>query len=110
MSWINRIMVPAIFAAAAAAPCQAFAKSVVAYLLFEITGSDTAEKLKSTSLSNCKQLLVGSAEANELIFHLLCDERDGNSKSTYTNQAVLELAQVQGVRRATVLVIRTEGQ
>lgn len=104
------MMLAASVAIVATTPCQAAAKVVVAYLLFDISGSDVAEKLKSTSLGNCKQLLVGQVSSNEQILHLACDERDGESHVTYLSQAVVQLAQIEGVERATVLLIRTGSQ
>jgi hypothetical protein len=51
-----------------AASHEATAEQMGAYLLFELTGSDTAAvtaRLESTSLGNCKQLLrAGSANSD----------------------------------------------
>ena len=91
-------------------PQEALARNVVSYVLFEFTGSDTAHKLTHTSLGNCKQLPVGSGDSNEFILHLRCSENDGSGTNKYLNQAVVELSQVQGVRRATVLIVRAESQ
>jgi hypothetical protein len=93
-----------------AASHEATAEQMGAYLLFELTGSDTAAvtaRLESTSLGNCKQLLVGDAPSDEVIFHLLCDEDEG---TTNMSQAVVELARVDGVRRATVLAVKGASQ
>jgi hypothetical protein len=109
MSPIKSLMMLASVAIVATTASHAAAKSVVAYILFDIAGSDAAEKLRSTSLGNCKQVLVGR-NLDELIVHLRCDEHERESNVSYLSQAVMELAQVEGVRRATVLVVRTEGQ
>jgi hypothetical protein len=93
----------------AATPCEA-GKVVVAYLLLDIVGPDVAEKLRSASLGNCKQLLVGGGASDEQILQLRCDEREGASHVTSLNQAVMQLAQVVGVKRATVLVVKAESQ
>jgi hypothetical protein len=103
------MMLVASAAIITAVPHAAFATTVVSYVLFEFTGSDTADKLTHTSLGNCKQLPVGSGGSNEFILHLRCDEA-GGSTNKYLNQAVIELSQVQGVRRTTVLIVKTEGQ
>ncbi len=104
------MMLAASAAIITAVPHEALAKMVVSYVLFEFTGSDTAQKLTHTSLGNCKQLPVGSGDSNEFILHLRCDDSGGGSTEKNLNQAVIELSQVQGVRRATVLIVRAEGQ
>jgi hypothetical protein len=91
-------------------PQEALARNVVSYVLFEFTGADTLEKLRSTSLGNCLKIPIGSGDSSEVILHLRCSENNGSSTNKYLNQAVVELSQVQGVRRATVLIVRTEGQ
>ena len=91
-------------------PQEALARNVVSYVLFEFTGSDTAHKLTHTSLGNCKQLPVGSGDSSEFILHLRCDDSGGGSTEKNLYQAVIELSQVQGVRRTTVLIVRTESQ
>ncbi len=104
------MMLMASAAIITAVPHEALAKTVVSYVLFEFTGSDTTNKLTHTSLGNCKQLPVGSADSNEFILHLRCDDSGGGSTEKNLNQAVIELSQVQGVRRTTVLIVRTEDQ
>lgn len=103
------MMLAASVAVVATAPSQAAAKSVVAYLLFDIAGPDVAEGLRSTSLGNCLQQLVGR-NLDEQIVQLRCDEHDKGSNVSYLSEAVMRLAQVEGVRQTTVLVVRTEGQ
>ena len=93
------------------APPEAAAKTVQAYLLFELTGSNTTttiEKLRSTSLGNCKQVLLGHPIAHEVMVHLACDESDARNATRYMSQALLELAGVDGVKRATLLVVNRD--
>ena len=95
------------------APPEATAKAIQAYLLFELTGSNTTvvvEKLRSTSLGNCKQLLLGHPISHEVIVHLACDESDERNDTRYMSQALLELARVDGVKRATILVVKRDAQ
>ena len=92
-------------------PRETAAKTVQAYLLFELTGSNTAttvEKLRSTSLGNCKQVLLGHPISHEVMVHLACDESDARNDTRYMSQALLELAGVDGVKRATLLVVNRE--
>jgi hypothetical protein len=93
------------------APQEVAAKTIQAYLLFELTGSNTAgvvEKLRSTSLGNCKQVLLGPPIAQDVIMHLACDESDDRQDTRYMSQALLDLARVDGVKRATILVVKRE--
>jgi hypothetical protein len=92
----------------------ASAEQAQAYLLFEIAvasdPSGTAERLRSTSLGNCLQVVIGSF-ARDVIVHLACDERGGGQVGTsYLNQAVLELSRVNGVAQSTVLMVRRVAQ
>jgi hypothetical protein len=109
MSLIKGLMMLATSVAiVTTAPCEAVAKVVEAYLLFDIAGPDVADKLRSASLGNCKQRLVGHASDKELILQLACDEPDGHGNPTYLSLAVLALGQLEGVRRATVLVVGSQ--
>jgi hypothetical protein len=98
----------AISAACCATPQLAFAAQVQAYVLFELGGSSSAtaaaEKLRSTSLSNCLQLIIGS-HARDVFVHIACDERDDRSTSFLT-QAVMDLSRADGVSRATILSLK----
>jgi hypothetical protein len=103
----------ALLLAAAAAcwgavPPQARAAQVQAYLLFEIAasadGSAVAERLRSTSLGNCLQLIIGR-HTRDVFLHVACDER-GERDTSYLNQAVLALSRVDGIARATVVSLK----
>jgi hypothetical protein len=89
-----------------AMPQQAFAAMVQAYILFEIAApsdvSAAAEKLRSTSLANCKQLILGHP-ARDVVVHIACDERGDPS---YLNQAMQKLARVDGIARATIVSVK----
>ncbi len=60
-------------------PQHALAAQVQAYIMFDVAASSNAsavvEKLRSTSLGNCLQLIVGS-HARTVVLHLACDEDD----------------------------------
>jgi hypothetical protein len=106
MSFLARLMIlPASLVIVATAPCEAF-QNFSAHLLCDITLPEAAENLRSTSLANCKQLLVGHASSGEQILRLTCSERDEHNP-TNMNTAILKLGQVDGVRRVTVLVVTT---
>jgi hypothetical protein len=94
------MMLAAPMAFFATLPCEAAANVVVAYLLCDIAGSEAAEKLRSTSLGNCLQHLVGRASDKELLLQLACDEPGGLGNPTSLSLAVLALG--KGVRRVTV--------
>src|SRR5262245_21423669 len=70
-----------------AIPPQAQAAQVQAYAIFEIAASTevnaAAEKLRSTSLGNCRQLIVGT-QGQDVFVHIACDDR-----GDYLNQAFL---------------------
>jgi hypothetical protein len=87
---------------------QALAAQVQAYVLFELSASSsvsaTTEKLRSTSLSNCLQLIIGG-HAREVFVHVACDER--GTDTSYLGQAVMALSRVDGVARATVVLVKT---
>jgi len=99
---------------AAAAPClllvsqPALAAQVQAYIMFDVAASSNvsavAETLRSTSLGNCLQLIVGS-QARTVVVHLACDE-DDRADTRFLSQAVIELSRVDGVARATVVALR----
>jgi hypothetical protein len=82
-----------------------------AYVLFELAeaGTDVAvEKLRSSSLGNCKQIPLEHSAYNEVILHLDCYEPDESNE--YLSQAVMQLAAIDGVRRATVLFVKPGSQ
>jgi hypothetical protein len=85
---------------------HAIAAQVQAYVVFEVAGSSavstTADKLRSTSLGNCKQLVIGQ-HARDIFVHIACDE--GNNTS-YLNQALLRLSQVDGIGRVSVISLK----
>ena len=63
--------------------------------------SAVVEKLRSTSLGNCLQLIVGS-QARTVVLHLACDE-DDRADTRFLGQALIELSRVEGVARATIV-------
>ena len=73
-----------------------------------ITGTDTVETLRSSSLGNCKQIPLEHSAYNEVILHLDCYEPDESNE--YLSQAVMQLAGADGVRRATVLFVKAGSQ
>jgi hypothetical protein len=87
-------------------PQQALAATVQAYIVFETTASSdegaAAEKLRSTSLANCLQLVVGS-HARVVLVHIACDER---GEPSYLNQALLKLSGLDGIARATLVWLK----
>lgn len=87
-----------------ATPQMAHAAQVQAYGLFEIIPSSdsraVAEKLRSTSLQNCLQLVVGS-HARDIIVHIACDE--GN-----LSEGFVELSRADGIARATIVSLKRE--
>jgi hypothetical protein len=87
-----------------AIPQAALAAQLQAYAIFEIAPSSdenaAAEKLKSVSLRNCLQLVVGR-HARDVFVHIACDERD-------LNEGFLELSRVDGISRATVVLLKHE--
>src|SRR5262249_11760643 len=99
-------MVTFMFAVAAACcggiPLQALAAQVQAYVIFEIAASSdvsaAAEKLRSTSLSNCLQFIIGH-HARDVFIHIACDER-GDGDTSNLNQAFLTLSRVDGIAHA----------
>jgi hypothetical protein len=82
----------------------ALAAQVQAYGIFEIVpssdGNAVAEKLRSTSLRNCLQLVVGR-HARDIFVHIACDERD-------LSEGFLELSRVDGISRATIVSLKRE--
>jgi hypothetical protein len=89
-------------------PQQALAAVVQAYIIFEIAASSdetaTAEKLRSTGLANCLQLIIGR-HARVVFVHIACDER-GDSDPSYLNQALQRLSRVDGIARATLVSLK----
>jgi hypothetical protein len=70
-----------------------------AWVLFGLAKTNTnnvAEELRATSLANCKQILLGHVLEGTQIAHLAYDGRDGTS---FLNQALLKLSQIDGVKR-----------
>ena len=98
----------AVAAFCSAIPQVASAAQVQAYVLFELAAPASAaaatERLRSTSLSNCLQLIIGG-HARDVFVHIACDERDDRSTS-FLNQAVMDLSRVEGVSRATIYSLR----
>ncbi|MGZ5841117.1 MAG: hypothetical protein ACXWJ8_04185 [Xanthobacteraceae bacterium] len=94
-------------ACAAALPQQALAAQVQTYVIFEVAASSdqnaVAEKLRSTSLGNCLQLVVGQ-HARDVFVHIACDESGQDSK--YLEQAFLQLSGVDGIARATIVALK----
>jgi hypothetical protein len=91
-----------------AIPQHALAAQVQAYVIFEIVASSNvsavADKLRSTSLGNCLQLIFGS-HARDIFVHIACDEEDRGGTS-YLNRAFLALSRVDGVARATIVSLK----
>lgn len=94
----------AVFMSCGVLPRAAFAAQLQAYAIFEIAPSSddnaVAEKLRSTSLRNCLQLLVGR-QARDVFVHIACDDRD-------LNEAFSELSRVNGISRATLVALKRE--
>jgi hypothetical protein len=88
-------------------PQQAVAAQVQAYAIFEVASSAnvnaTVEKLRSTSLGNCLQLVIGT-QARDVILHIACDER--STDTSYLNQAMVALSRVDGISRATIVSLK----
>jgi hypothetical protein len=74
---------------------------VESWVLIEGQGVD-AEKLRSVSLANAKQLVVGSVPGSGTILHVA-----GNSAADIGN-ALLKFAEVPGVKAATPLMLRNK--
>jgi len=102
---------PYVLALAAACfsviPQQAVAAQVQAYAIFEVASSAnvtaTADKLRGTSLGNCLQLVIG-AHARDVILHIACDE--SSTDTSYLSQAMIALAKVDGISRATIVSVK----
>ena len=94
-------------ACAAAFPQQALAVQVQTYVIFEIAASSdqtaAAEKLRSTSLGNCLQLVVGQ-HARDVFLHIACDE--SGPDSNYLDKALLQLSRVDGIALATIVALK----
>jgi hypothetical protein len=92
-----------------AIPQQALAAQVQAYVIFEVAASSdvsaASEKLRSTSLGNCLQLIIGR-HARDVFVHIACDERGGRGDTSYLSQAVLALSRVDGIARATIVSLK----
>jgi len=94
-------------ACSAAFPQQTLAAQVETYVIFEVAASAdqtaVAEKLRSTSLNNCLQLVVGQ-HARDVFVHVACDESGQDSK--YLEQAFLKLSGIPGIARATIVALK----
>ena len=92
---------------AAIFPQPALAAQVQTYVIFETAASSdqnaVAEKLRSTSLGNCLQLVVGQ-HAGDVVVHIACDE--SGQDSNYLEKAFLQLSRVQGIARATIVALK----
>ena len=88
-------------------PHQTLAGQVQAYVVFEVGASSTEsaveEKLRGTSLSNCKQLIVGS-HLLDVFVHIACDEPDRGDG--YLDQAFVRLSRVDGIARASIVSLK----
>ena len=73
----------------------ALAAQVQAYVIVDVAAasnaSAAAEKLRSTSLGNCLQLILGS-HARTVVLHLACDEDDRADTRFLTNRVRVESA------------------
>jgi len=91
---------------AAAFPQKAFAAQVQAYVIFQIGASSdtgaTADKLRSTSLANCLQIIVGR-HARDVFVHIACDEQ---ANTNYLGQAFLQLSGIDGIARANFVLLK----
>jgi hypothetical protein len=89
-------------------PQQTLAGQVEAYVVFELGASSdesaSADKLRGTSLGNCKQLIIGR-HARDVFVHIACDERDQGEN--YLDQAFLRLSRTDGIVRATIVSLRS---
>ena len=87
-------------------PQNTFAGQVQAYVLFQIAASSdagaAADKLRSTSLGNCLQLVIGH-HARDVFVHIACDEQ---SNTNYLSQAFVQLSGVEGIARANFLLLK----
>jgi hypothetical protein len=92
---------------AAAFPQQTQAAQVQTYVIFEIAASSdqttVADKLRSTSLGNCLQLVVGQ-HARDVFVHIACDE--SGQDTSYLEKAFLQLSRVEGIARATIVALK----
>ena len=92
-----------------AIPQQVLAAQVQAYVIFEIVASAdvsaAAEKLRSTSLGNCLQLIIGR-HARDVFVHIACDERGDRGDTSFLNRAFLALSGVDGIARATIVSLK----
>ena len=94
-------------ACSAAFPQQTLAAQIQTYVIFEIAASSdqtaVTEKLRSTSLGNCLQLVVGQ-QARDVFVHIACDESGQDSK--YLETAFLKLSGIPGIARATIVALK----
>jgi len=94
-------------ACAAAFPQQARAAQVQTYVIFEIAASSdqnaVADKLRSTSLGNCLQLVVGQ-RARDVFVHIACDESGQDSK--FLEKAFFDLSRIEGIARTTIIALK----
>src|SRR3954453_2804176 len=77
----------------------ALAAQVQAYLIVDVAAasnaSSAAEKLRSTSLGNCLQLILGSP-AGTVGLRPACGEHD-RADTRFLSQALIELSRVDGI-------------
>jgi hypothetical protein len=94
-------------ACSAALPRQSQAAQVQTYVMFEIAASAdakaVADTLRSTSLGNCLQLVVGQ-QARDVFVRIACDE--SGPDSNYLATAFLRLSRVDGIARATIVALK----
>jgi hypothetical protein len=62
----------------------------------------SVETLRSVSLGNAKQLVVGNAYGFGVVLHIAADD------TVYLNNAILEFAKVPGVTGVTLLATRSQ--
>jgi len=90
-------------------PQQALAAQVQGYVIFEIAASSdvsaATEKLRSTSLGNCLQLIIGH-HARDVFVHIACDEHGDREDTSNLNQAFMTLSRVDGIARATIVSLK----
>jgi hypothetical protein len=105
-AWRSALLAVAT-ACSAAFPQQTLAAQVETYVIFEIAASSdqnaVADKLRSTNLNNCLQLVVGQ-HLRDVFVHIACDESGQDSK--YVEQAFLKLSGIPGIARATIATLK----
>jgi hypothetical protein len=91
---------------AVAFPQKTFAAQIQAYVIFETGASsdadNIADKLRSTSLANCLQIVVGR-RARDVLVHIACDEQ---ANTNYLGGAFAKLSGVDGIARANLVLMK----